>query len=232
MNKYYSSDLDPLLETIIFQGRQVVDVGCGNGVKARALVKSGARVIGIEPDLESWEVDETEGEGYKLMRAGAENMPVEDDFADIVIFMFSLHHVPTELMGEALDEAYRVLKNTGVIYIAEPIARGGFQDVCKYFLDETQIRKQAIEAVEKHLKPFYEHCNEFEYVVARYFDNFDQFVSEMVGHALNRYDRTDVDTPVVRERFNEYLTEGRYQLDHPARVWILYNSSENLIGDG
>lgn len=230
MNKYYPSDLDPLFERIKFQGRQVVDVGCGNADKAKILVKSGATVIGIEPDLESWQVGEIENDGFKLIRGGAQDMAVENDSADIVIFMFSLHHVPEKLMPKALSEARRIVKHSGVVYIAEPIAKGGFQDVCESFLDETQIRAQAMSALEMHIKADFNHCDEFEYVVARYYDNFTQFADEMVSKALNRYDRSDVETPAVRELFKQCFTDGRYQLDHPVKVWILYNCDDNLNG--
>lgn len=230
MMKTYTSDLEPLRERVRLKHRQVVDVGCGDADKARALVKSGATVIGIEPDLESWQVGEIEKDGFKLVRGGAEDLPLENDSADVVIFMYSLHHVPTELMKDALNEARRILKDTGILYIAEPIARGGFQQVCQSFLDETQIRQQAITAVEAHLMPQFDHCDEFEYDVPEAFDDFTQFADKMVRHALNRYDRSDVETPQVKQRFQQCLKNGRYHLDHPVRVWIIYDNDENLIG--
>jgi ubiquinone/menaquinone biosynthesis C-methylase UbiE len=223
MIKTYSSDLEPLLQRISLNRRQVVDVGCGDADKAKALVKSGATVIGIEPDLESWQVGEIEKDGFKLVRGSAQEMPVENDSADVVIFMYSLHHVPTEFMKDALSEARRVLKDTGILYIAEPIAGGGFQLVCESFLDETQIRQQAIRAIESYLMPEFGQCDEFEYDVPEVFDDFTQFADEMVRHALNRYDRSDVDSPLVRARFQQCLKNGRFHLDHPVRVWVFYN---------
>ena len=229
MNTIYISDLDPLLEKVNFKNRQVVDVGCGNADKARVLVKSGATVIGIEPDLESWQVGEIEKDGFKLIRGGAQDMAVDDNSADVVIFMYSLHHVPTELMKDALSEASRVLKDTGVLYIAEPIAKGSYQDVCEPFLDETQIRLQAMTAIDQHQGAF-NHCTTFDYVVPEYFDSYTHFVDYMAGYSLNRYERSDVDTPVVKDRFEQCLSKGRYRLDQPVKVWLFYNDDENLNG--
>ena len=230
MTTHYTSDLDPLLQRIKFQNRQVIDVGCGNADKAKVLVKSGATVIGIEPDLESWRVGEIEKDGFKLIRGGAQEMAVDDDSADVVIFMYSLHHVPTGLMQDAFSEVSRVLKDSGVLYIAEPVANGSYQEVCEPFLDETQIRAQAIAAIDKYLYKNFKQCNKFEYVVPEYFDSYTHFVDYMVGYSLNRYVRSDVDTAVVAGRFEQCLKDGRYQLDQPVKVWIFYNSDENLNG--
>ena len=230
MSTIYSSDLDPLIERIKFQDRQVIDVGCGNADKAKVLVKSGATVIGIEPDLESWQVGEIEKDGFKLIRGGAQAMAVDDDSADVVIFMYSLHHVPADLMKDALSEASRVLKDSGVLYIAEPVAQGSYQAVCEPFLDETQIRAQAKAAINKYASDWFKHCSEFDYVVPEYFDNYTHFVDYMVGYSLNRYERIDVDTAVVKGRFEQCLSDGRYQLDQPVKVWVFYNNDENLNG--
>ena len=232
MSQTYSSDIEPLLERINLKSRQVIDVGCGNADKARRLVKAGATVIGIEPDLESWQVGEIEKDGFKLIRGGAQDLAVDDSSADVVIFMYSLHHVPEALMQQALNEVKRVIKDTGVVYIAEPIATGNFQEVIESFLDETLIRAQAKQALETHLKPEFSHCDEFEYNVPMEFDDFSQFADEMVSHALNRYTRSDVETPLVKQRFEQCRDNGRYHLDHPVKVWVLYNEDDNLNGAG
>ena len=230
MSKFYNDDMEPLLETIKVADSRVLDVGCGNGDKARVMVKSGARVIGIEPDLESWQVEEIQSEGFKLIQGGAEKIDLQDDTVDVIVLMYSFHHVPKHLMQQALSELTRVLDKHGVIYIAEPIARGRYQDVCAPFLDETQIRDQAINAIERWLKPVFEHCREFEYGVAESFSDFDEFSSAMVSYSLNRYEKQDVDTAKVRALFEQCKVSQGYQLDQPVRCWVLYNSSANLKG--
>src|SRR5699024_10291234 len=53
----YRNDLpDELLKSltlrgISFEGKKVVDLGCGTGVLSRALQKEGANVVGVEPAL-------------------------------------------------------------------------------------------------------------------------------------------------------------------------------------
>ena len=228
--KQYNSDLDVLLESIEFKGKTIVDIGCGDGSKAKHLVSQGATVIGIEPNLESWQVKEFESEGFKMLSGGAEKLGLEDKSVDVVVFMYSLHHVPNELMRTAMLEARRVLKNTGVLYIAEPIAKGSYQDVCEPFIDETLIRDHAISAVEQFAIPQFESCDEFEYQVSEYFDDFGQFFNEMMRYSLERYEKNHVDNDEVRALFEKTIVDNRYRLDQPVKCWLLYNTDQNLKG--
>lgn len=227
--KQYDSDLDVLLETIELKDKTIVDIGCGDGNKAKQLVSHGATVIGIEPNLESWQVEEFESEGFKILSGGAEKLDLEDKSVDVVVFMYSLHHVPNELMATAMLEARRVLKNTAVLYIAEPIAKGSYQDVCEPFIDETLIREHAKNAVEQ-AKFQFDYCDEFEYQVSEYFDSFGQFFDEMMRYSLERYENHQVDNDQVRALFEKVSVNNRYRLDQPVKCWVLYNTDQNLKG--
>ncbi len=229
--KQYSTDLDALLGTIDFKGKNVVDIGCGDGGKAKELVKQGANVIGIEPNLESWKLNEFKAPGFKILNGGAEKLDIEDNWADIIISMYSLHHVPTESMQGAILEACRVLKNAGTLYIAEPIAEGSYQDVCEPFLDETLIRAQAKKAVETAAIPSFKYCHEFDYQVSEYFTSFSEFVDEMMRYSLNRYEFEDVGSQQVKAQFEQTQIVDGYRLDQPVKCWVLYNCDQNLIGD-
>jgi 2-polyprenyl-3-methyl-5-hydroxy-6-metoxy-1,4-benzoquinol methylase len=47
------ADIDVLAELVPLRGREVVDVGCGNGALVRALAARGASVVGIEVSAEA-----------------------------------------------------------------------------------------------------------------------------------------------------------------------------------
>ena len=227
--KQYTSDLDPFLERVSISNKHVLDVGCGNGDKARQLVSLGAQVTGIEPDLNSWQVSEIETDGFNLMRGGAESIELEDDSVDIAMLMYSCHHIPVASMALALKEVQRVVKANGLIYIAEPIATGSYQQACESFLDETVIRNQAINAIEDHLMSQFKHCDQFEYTVPEYFSDFSDFCDKMMAYSLNRYTIEQVNTPAVKKIFEQFNTESSYQLDQPVRCWVIYNHEHNLL---
>jgi len=225
--KQYESDLDVLLETIKLKKKTVVDIGCGDGSKAKQLVEHGATVIGIEPNLEFWQVSAYEDDGFKILAGSAEKLNLEDNSADVVVFMYSLHHVPAESMEAAILDVHRVLKHNGVLYIAEPIAKGSYQEVCESFIDETIIREHAKAAVEKYAKPKFDRCDEFEYCVFENFENFDQFVDEMMRYALDRYELDNVANIKVKERFEKTQDGSHYRLAQPVMVWVLYNADQS-----
>jgi ubiquinone/menaquinone biosynthesis C-methylase UbiE len=103
-------------------GKQVIDIGCGEGQVAQALAERGAHVLGFDPFIPG--TDEIAvGEGsYRLQVGSADALPVGDGIADVVLFMFSLHHVPGAMMPRALVEARRVLRPGGQLCVVAPTA--------------------------------------------------------------------------------------------------------------
>ncbi|HEY2637606.1 MAG TPA: class I SAM-dependent methyltransferase, partial [Solirubrobacteraceae bacterium] len=132
-------------------GRDVVDVGSGDGGLARWLAGRGARgggvAVGAEPLARARAADPVAGERY--VEGVAQDLPLGDASADVVVFMQSLHHVPGASLGAALDEAARVLRPGGVVYVQEPLAEGPLFEVLRLVDDETGVRAAAAEALER-----------------------------------------------------------------------------------
>src|SRR6202023_1580284 len=99
------SHLDALLATIgPVQGMRVIDIGCGEGQLTRALAALGARAIGYDPFItETGPVAHGAG-SFRLAKAAADAIPEPDQAADLVLFVFSLHHVPGAKLEGALTE--------------------------------------------------------------------------------------------------------------------------------
>src|SRR5215471_21384575 len=141
------SHLDALLATVgAVEGLRVIDIGCGEGHMARALAKLGADVTGYDPFIEATEPAVHGAGRFRLVRASADAIPEPDQSADLVLFIFSLHHVPAAKLQGALAEARRILRPLGRLYVAEPLAQGPHQYVMELFHDETLVRKAAAEA--------------------------------------------------------------------------------------
>ena len=97
------SHLDALLATVgPVAGLNIIDIGCGEGRLTRALAALGARVTGCDPFIAGTAWTEHGAGSYRLVKAAADAIPAPDHQADLVLFVFSLHHVPGEkLAGRA-----------------------------------------------------------------------------------------------------------------------------------
>jgi SAM-dependent methyltransferase len=102
--------------------KTVVSVGCG--CTGDLAVFPAALKIGIDPLLYVYQnlgllmADQAGGRTVYLS-LGAENLPLLDDFADLIICRNALDHMPKPEL--ALDEFRRILKNDGVFFASVDI---------------------------------------------------------------------------------------------------------------
>ena len=123
-------------------GSNIVDVGCGDGSLVRFLTREGAHVTGIEcyesTLARANDHERVADEEYHL--GFGQELPLEAESADVVIFANSLHHVPIEEQENALREAGRVLRAGGLLCVREPLAQGPSFEAHKLVDDETAVR--------------------------------------------------------------------------------------------
>lgn len=86
---------------------RVLEVGCGAGALARALVRSGYEVVAIDPRAP---------EGAPFQRVSLEDFADPAPF-DAVVASRALHHIPD--LADALDKITRVLTPTGRVILDE-----------------------------------------------------------------------------------------------------------------
>jgi ubiquinone/menaquinone biosynthesis C-methylase UbiE len=139
------ADIDVLAELVPLRGREVVDVGCGNGALVRALAARGASVSGIEVSEEA--VARAEDGEHRYLLGSADALPLDDASVDVCVLMRSLHHVPRSAMGAALAECARVLRPGGAAYVAEPLYQGEFNALVALVDDEREVRALAQAAI-------------------------------------------------------------------------------------
>ncbi len=214
------SHLDALLATVgPVDGLHIIDVGCGEGQLVRALAKRGARVTGCDPFIAPTDWT-TEGSGsYRLIKAPAHALPEPDQSADLVLFVFSLHHVPAAKLEGAFAEARRVLRHSGRLYVAEPLAEGPHQYIMELFHDETAVRKGAAQALANFAKPQFATDRISSYTDARSYADFDTFADRMIANMrFNGYTEAAVLAPDVRRRFAEADAKHRGKFDQPVRI--------------
>lgn len=216
----YRDPNDVIDKLLAVDSKFILDVGCGEGALCRHLAKSGANVLGIEPHPEIAAINNrapvTTNVGF--VQAGAAELPVESNSVDGMLFSKSLHHIYAPEFEKVFDEIKRVLKNTGFLYVAEPVAAGSFHHVMAPFHDETQVRLEAYRALEKYAHPSFGDMREIYYDVEATYASFDEYVQNFEDKRFNQY-TAPVRSAEVQSRFEECKnSHGSFTLSQPVRV--------------
>jgi ubiquinone/menaquinone biosynthesis C-methylase UbiE len=201
------------------RGLRIADIGCGEGQVAASLAERGGIVTGYDPFMSStdWMA---RGEGkYRIAVATADAIPEADASFDVVVFVFSLHHVPGPQMAGAIVEAHRLLRPSGRLCVAEPLPEGPNQYVMELYHDETPVRKMAQTALNLHAVPVFESERVFTFSERRLFPDFDTFAAQgIAGTRFNNYTAEQVLAPEVRSRFSKMFAVHGECFDLPIKL--------------
>jgi ubiquinone/menaquinone biosynthesis C-methylase UbiE len=212
--------VDAVLEALgPVAGLAIADVGCGEGENPRREAAAGAVVSGFDPFIAGAEWTVSGAGRYRLVRATADALPLDDESVDVVLFIFSLHHVPKAMLPAALAEARRVLRPAGRLLIAEPLARGASHYVSSPFHDETAVRADAAAAIAAEAIPAFAAHRVFGYTDRRVWESFDRYAERMIANMrFNGYTEAAVLAPEVRRRFDETFAAHGGDFDQPVRI--------------
>lgn len=205
----------------------VVDVGSGDGGFAQALAERGADVLAIEPDERQVPPDlpAEVSDRVTFKCAGGEAIPLENGKANGVFFNRSLHHVPEDLMDQALQEAGRVLnKDDGFLYVVEPDMSGTWSQLMTPFHDETVVRGQAIEALDRTASKLFADGVEYWYMMWVRFTDFEAFATRPMMERLG-VRKQDIETPEVRSLFDAGKTADGFAFSQTLRLRLYRGGS-------
>lgn len=223
------SHMDVLTELVPLTGRDIVDVGCGFGDLVRAMTRRGGRVVGIEcgaAALAAAQSHPPQGEERYLFGRG-ESLPLADAAFDVVVFFNSLHHVPPPRQPAALQEAARVLRQDGVVYVLEPLAHGDFFELVRPVDDETKVRAAAYRALCDTDSAGLEEIRELTYNHRLRFADFAAFRNQIVGVDPARASAVEALSDRLEASFlarADREAQG-YAFDVPSRVNLLRKSA-------
>lgn len=216
---------DVLAETVEVAGRRVVDVGCGAGELVRWLRERGADVVGVECGEimrgRALEADPDHIGDY--VDGVGQDLPLDDDSCDVVIYSYSLHHVPADDMDAALAEVRRVLRPGGTLYVVEPVATGPLHEVVKIVDDETEVRSLAQAALDRAVDGEFEAIADFRYTSEVRMTDSEAFAQVVVGVSPNRVDRLAEHRDEFDRRFAEQgrPVDGGMAFEMENHVWVL-----------
>lgn len=180
-----TSEIELLNSKFSFAGKTVADVGCGVGRISRLMAQEGAMVYGIDiPELIT-KARELGGEDHVIFKNGkGQELPLDSNSIDIVIFMASFHHIPVAEMPAAIGECHRVLKERGTACFIEPFPqRGSYCELTRLVGDETEIQRRAYENILAIDKEKFEFLDESLYFLERSFDDYRNLIDIYVDDA-------------------------------------------------
>ena len=217
---------DVLRANIGLSGKRILDVGCGEGSLVRLMTREGARVTGLEcsdGQINRARAAKTVCDEIYLFGYG-ENLPLCEESFDAVIYFNALHHVPIGSQIPALQEAHRVLKHGGFLYIQEPIAEGSYFEITRTIDDETEVRASAYRALRSVVTPglFVEEL-ELEYLAPISYPDVETFLERIVSVDETRRDAVNKAEASLREGFlaSAVRRDNDYCFENPARLNLL-----------
>jgi SAM-dependent methyltransferase len=220
------TDREVLEDLLPLKHAEILELGCGRADVSRAVATShpDVTITALEVDAQQHESNLQSAQLPNLHFAlgGAEKIPAEDERFDAVMMLKSLHHVPADLMNQALFEVRRVLKPGGIAYIAEPVFAGAFNEILRVFHDEEQARLAAFNAITKAVAK-----GGMELVAEKFFfsplrlENFAAFEQRYINvthmtHHLSKAQRDEVE-----KRFARNMSPNGAHFKMPMRVDLL-----------
>lgn len=141
-------------------GSKVLDAACGDGVLGEFLIKEkDCSVYGL--DISDYALERARDRGLKTFECNLslERFPFEDEFFDAVVFACSIEHLM--FPEKALNEAYRVLKNKGLLIVTLPNV-ANFKNRLSFLRGQTSEDFLHINPGEDMHFKFYNYKDEFE----------------------------------------------------------------------
>lgn len=220
MTHRYLSNASALEDLVNLADIRALDVGCGKGELVDHMNRQGAIASGLECNPLQIEAARQLDPGVPLHEGVGEDMPFDDETFDLVVFMFSLHHVPIDDQRGALAEAARVLTTGGTLYIAEPLCEGTGFEVHKPVDDETEVRAAAQRALGDVDAAVLRPVRELVYEMSYHYVSFDEFRDDMVRIDPDRRSSFERQESHMRDLFHSLGVEETrgFRFDQPVRV--------------
>ena len=111
----------------------VVDVACGNG-RLLSMFAEKNSFYGCGVDISDKMIEQAKkiNPNMNFYVAGCEELPIENEKADVLTVCAAFHHFPD--IQKFAEEAERVMKRGGVLYIAEVYLPAILRAICNPFL--------------------------------------------------------------------------------------------------
>lgn len=204
---------------------RIIELGCGAAHLSRKLLQRypGNAVTGLEVDARQMAKNrEKPQERLSFVNAGAQAIPFRDHSFDLALMLKSLHHVPLNLLDQALAEVHRVLCPQGLLYVSEPVFAGALNEVMRLFHDEEIVRAEALAAVRRAVASgAWEQVTELNFEMPVHYRDFAEFEARMIGVTFVEHKLDAATLAAVRARFEPHMTAEGAHFVRPMRINLL-----------
>ena len=226
-------ELKTTLKHVDFSGKDVLEVGCGDGRLTFRYADFARRVVGIDPEaveIEKAKRNVPENLVSKLeFRVGkGEELLFPNEYFDIVFFTHSLCCISSPYMKKALEEAWRVLKPEGTLInlqpsLQQPFLGGGFfehvaGDVAYLITDKSEDligfkegQRDAREAIKyvALIQGKFDLIAEEDFTDNIYYDTVENALNSLIENRKKEYSKLDENTKTeIHRKLCTLLTEN------------------------
>lgn len=226
MTRLVTDELE-LLQSLVDLPRhsRIIELGCGAAHLSRQLLGRypSCEVTGLEVDERQMAKNRLKPqERLHFVQAGAQAIPFADGSFDLALMLKSLHHVPLDLLDQALAEVHRVLQPQGLLYVSEPVFAGALNEVMRLFHDEEIVRAAALRAVHQAVASgAWEQVEEVFFETPVHYRDFAEFEQRMIGVTFVTHRLDAATLAAVRARFEPHMTPDGAHFVRPMRVNLL-----------
>ena len=207
------------------QHPRIIELGCGAAQLSRNLLTRfpACEVSALEVDERQHAKNLLKPEArLNFLQAGAQAIPFAAEQFDLALMLKSLHHVPLNLLQQALAELRRVLRPGGLLYVSEPVFAGTHNEIMRLFHDEERVRAAALLAVQQAVA-----SGAWEQVAEVFFDmpvryrDFAEFEQRLIANTYLDHQLDTATLSAVRARFEPHMGADGAYFERPMRVNLL-----------
>lgn len=136
-----------------FEGKNVLDFGCGTGISCTNFNPKG--YLGIDRDRKRINFAKRKYPEYSFKSIDSPSFPIDSGTVDYILIISVLHHIPDPDIHPYFKEFKRILKTDGKIILIEPYIcdKVNFRNRLMCFID----RGKYIRREEEYLNLFQQH---------------------------------------------------------------------------